>query len=477
MRQLELDTKLVIIAIGTFLIVYVFTFPLGWLVSDVYSYMNQGIAIANGDSILSYSDAVTKDVIPYNGTTYPLGNAFWIALWIKLCSLKYVYIGSLFSVIISSILIFKVLVKESLFKLAILLIFLYPSLAFFSNTLMSAIPSLLIISTFLYGLFAFRESGKKWLWLAFLAALSFWFRETNLVLLGSICLLHFIQDKRWFLYYAGGTILGFLPRVLSSYCYYNDPLHYVLAESFSIQNFVNNIGVYAILLLCFMPFGLFFLGKYRGRYRMPLIGSTSLFILMYFFYSFNSTIYSGFFKGIILMGRFMIPILPFFIISVGWHFRNKILDKNLKLIATVVICGLIIGLQVMIHREAKLHKSISNHIYSNYSEKLVLIDLSRTTNIVRYINPYHGNLSYMSDISNLGDDDFMKKLFSDNKEGYLIQTLNSVNAEKLKYTSKIDDLVKNAHQNYNVIEVENIKIKPALFLQVLKINQKDEKEK
>ena len=450
---------------------------MGWLISDVYSYMNQGIAISNGDKVLTYTDAVTQKIIHYNSTTYPLGNAFWIAFWTKLCGLKFVYIGSLFSVILSTLILYKLLETESFFKLSLLLIFVYPSLAFFSNSLMSAVPSLLLISAFLYGLFTHEESGKKWLLLSFLATLSFWIRETNLILLGSICLIHFLLDRRWVFHYASGTILGFIPRIISSNFYYDDSLHYVLAENFSFQNFINNAAVYAILLLCFMPLGLFYIGKYRGRYFIPLIVSSALFILMYTFYSFNATAYSGFKKGIILMGRFMIPILPIFIIVVGWYFRKKSIHKNLKIIATILTCTLIIGVQAMVFQEAKLHKNISNHIYSNYSDKMVMYDLSRTTNIVRYINPFHGNLSYISDISNLRDDKFMNSLFEKHDKAFLIQTLNSVHADKVEYTSKIDGLIKDANRKYNIVEVEKIKIKPMLYLQIVKINKKDGKEK
>lgn len=471
MNRLSIDTKLVLIVGVTFLIAYIFTFPMGWLVSDVYSYLNQGIAISNGERILTYSDAISGDLMAYKGTKYPLANAFWIGFWSKLCGLKYVYLGSLFGVLLSVFLIYKILAKESYFRLAILLVFVYPSLAFFSNSLMSCIPSFLLVSAFLYYLFRREETGKKWLILSFLAALSFWIRETNLVLLGSICLIHFIQDRRWFAYYAGGATLGFLPRIISSSYYYGDPIYYVLAESFSIQNFINNVGVYAILLLCFMPFGLFFIGKFQGKYFVPLIISSTLFILMYAFYSFNATVYSGFEKGIILMGRFMVPILPIFVLAVGWHFRKKSLHKSLKIIAAVLVCIAVIGMQLFVYKEAKLHKNISNHIYSKYADKMVLYDLSRTTNIIRYINPFHGDLSYFSDISNLENEEFMNKLFDEYNEAYLIQTINSVHADKVKYTSKIDGLIKTANRKYNVTEVENIKIKPLLYLQVVRIGE------
>ena len=113
MNKLRTDTKLALTIVGTFLLAYIFTFPTGWLISDEYSYLNQGIALANGENALSFLDAITGEKILYGGTNYPLGNAFWIALWIKLCSLNYAYLGSLFSVLISAFLTYKIRVKES----------------------------------------------------------------------------------------------------------------------------------------------------------------------------------------------------------------------------------------------------------------------------------------------------------------------------------------------------------------------------
>ena len=334
---------------------------------------------------------------------------------------------------------------------------------------MSCIPSFLLVSLFLYGLFIFGESGRKWFLLSFVAAISFWVRETNLVLLGSICLIHFSQDKRWFLFYFFGALIGFLPRLISSTYYYGDPFYYVLAEAFSIQNVINNIGVYAILFLCFMPLGLWFLVKYRGPYFKSLLISTLLFLGLYCSYSFNATAYSGFYKGIILMGRFMMPILPIFIISVGWYFRKKTIPKPLKLIAFFLVLTMIVVMQALLYQEAKIHKKISDHIYSNYSDRIVLYDLSRTTNIVRYINPFHGTLPNFSDISNLNDDDYVKTMFNKYDVIFLMQTINTGNSDKQKYTSKIDGLVNQAMDKYNAEEVERIKIKPSLYLQIVKI--------
>jgi hypothetical protein len=484
-NKLKIDSKLVILVVGTFFLAYIFTFPTGWLISDEYSYLNRALAIVNGEKSLFYSDAITGLSIPYNTTSYPLGNSFWIALWIKVGGLDYAYMGSLFCVLMSTILIYKIIVKESYYKLSIVLLFVYPSLAFFSNSFMSSLPSLLGASLFVFILFKAKDDGKKWFLLSLIAAISFWIRETNLILLGSICLVNFLGDRRWLLYYVGGTMLGFLPRLISSYYYYNDPFYYVLGESFAFNHFASNISVYSILLIFFMPLGLFVIRAYRGRYFLSIQVASLLFILMYLFYSFNATAYSGYSKGLILMGRFMIPLLPFYIISVGWYFRDiechkslKFLDSlKFKLPISIVVASLIIIMQILVHKEAKLHKEISKYIYSNYSNKMVLFDLSRTTNVIRYINPFHGKMNYMSDISNINDTEFMTALFTKFESAYIIQTINSANADKREYTERIDNMIKESIEIYEVKEIDFVKIKPSLHLQILELNPNYGKEK
>lgn len=469
---MDFDTKNFYSVLVAFVAAYLLTFPTGWLVSDVYSYMNQAIAITQGEKILTYTDAVTSQRIPYGYTPYALGNAFWIALWTKFLGIKYVYLGSLIAVALSALLIFRTLRRENLLALSSLLLFCYIPLAFFSRTLMTCIPSLLLVSVFLYSLFRYEESAKKWFFLSFLAALSFWFRETNIVLLGTICLVHFIQHKKWFLHYASGAIIGFVPRILSSYHYYEDPFHFVLAETFSLASAVQNIGVYSIILLGFMPLGAIFIAKYRGRYTHPILLSSIFFIVTYIFYGFNATLYSGFNKGLILMGRFMVPILPLFILSAAWYFKDLKLQKAAKMASAVFIVLLLSLMQMTVSKEARIHKTASDNIYKKIGNNLVMIDLSRTTNVIRYVNPFHGPTAGLSDVSNLQDDRYMKLLFDKFEKALIVQTINTANSQKATLTASISDILDKAREKYDILEIETTTINPALSLSLLEVRPK-----
>jgi len=445
-------------------------FPLGWLISDEYSYVNIAIAISQGDTYLSYVDGITKEMISYNFTPYTLGNSFWIATWAKLFGVNNIYIGSLFAIVCGSWFLYKAISRESYFVPALGFIFLYPSLEFFGCSTMSAIPSFLLSCLFVYGLFSGQESKWKWFCLCLLASFSFWIRETNIILLGGICFIHFLQDRRWFGYYLAGAILGFLPRLLSSYFFYGDPFYYLIAESFSLTNIGSNIAIYALLTLVCMPLAVIFLLIYKGKYRWPIIISNFSFLLLYLTYSFNASKYSGFSKGIILMGRFLIPMLPFFVLTVAWYFRNKRINKYLIVLFFLFVSVAIIGMKYKVYQEAKLHKEVSNYVYENHGNDHIFFDLSRKTNIVRYLNPLHGEFANQSDMELLLNESYMTKVFNESNNIFIIQTINTENAAKQGLTESIKSIVDQASKRYDIETVKEIEINPGLTLQINKIS-------
>jgi hypothetical protein len=446
-------------------------FPMGWLVSDEYTYVNQAIAISQGETSLSFVDSITNEQVPYSFTRYSLGNSFWIAIWIKLFGLKYIYVGSLFAILSGSWFLYRAIKISTYFIPALGLIFLYPSLEFFASSTMSALPSFLLSGIFIYGLFAHGESKWKWFMLCLIASFSFWVRETNIVLLGGICFIHFLQDRRWFGFYFMGAVLGFLSRLLSSHYFYGDPFYYLLAESFSLSNIGGNITIYALLTLICMPLSLMFLGAYKGKYRWPIVVSTFVFTFLYLTYSFNASIYSGFEKGVILMGRFLIPLLPFFVLCVAWYFRNTRISKYVIWTFFLFVIMIMLGMKYKVFQEAKLHKEISNYIYETHEDDHVFFDLSLKTNVVRYLNPMHGQFYKQTDMTLLLDTGYMANALNQKNDVYIVQTINTVNNVKSGLTESMQSIINKAEEEYNLKIVNELQIKPGLILQIIQIRK------
>ncbi|MEE9437733.1 MAG: hypothetical protein V3V14_01955 [Saprospiraceae bacterium] len=456
---------LLICFIGT----YIITFPQGFLIADVYSYFNMSTAIIHGETYPIYNEAISGQPIKYNITNYPLGNSVWIAFWRLLFGTPYVYIGSLFSFAFGTFLIYQSIAKRGFQTIAILLFFIFPAFLFFCKSLMSGVPSFLLSCLFIYLLFTKGDTGRKWFLLSMIAGLSIWFREANILLLGGICLIHFLGDKRWFWYYVAGTFIGLSPRLFTSQYYYSDYFYQVLAESFSLSNITDNFVIYGLLTIVFMPIGLYVLSVYKGRYRYPIVISSMLFLLLYFTYSFNATIYSGFNKGLITMGRFILPVLPFYVMAAAWRIRDLKIKNHIRVISYLVVVGLVIGSQIVIDKEASIHKSISTHIYNNYSNKCVIFDLSNHTNIVRYANPQHGSFLAQTDITNLKDTIYVNRLIVKYNEVYILQTVNVANQAKVEKTQKVTNYIKTASIHFDVNLVEKLPIKSGLSLEIYRI--------
>ncbi len=453
-----------------FVVVYLITFPQGWLISDVYSYFNQAYAIVHGQKIPGFTDGLTTDFVEYSFTRYPLGNAFWLAMWMFVFGPKYVFLGSMFSLAFGTYLLYRTFLEVRYFVPAIAVLFIHPSIVFFSHTLMSGVPSFLLSCIFIYVLLTWKDKGNKWLVLSFIAAFSFWFRETNIILLGGICLFHFFQMRKYFWYFFIGMIWGLLPRLISSWVFYDDPLRFILAESFSLSSLISNFREYFVVGMVFFPLGYYFLLRYRGKYYLPILISSLLFLLTYGCYTFNPVVYSGFLKGMILIGRFLMPLYPFMALALAWYFRKNKLQSSALIFLYCLAIIVSSTMQFMIYREGKIHHSVGMKLYNKYKGQAVFYDMSRSTNILRYVNPFFGNYLHEADVKKIGDEQYMDKLLERYSPAFVFLTIQTANKIKNTKSKMISQYLDDVSQRYDLKKVDTFRIKADLELLVYKLS-------
>ncbi len=186
-----------------------------------------------------------------------------------------------------------------------------PGLAL-TRSLMSDLPSFALSCLFLSCYVCHSERR----WGALLAGLctggALLFRETNLLwalpfLVGALFRRHPQATWLWM-----GFLLGCLVRMWWASAYWGAPL-YVRDPGvpFSWAFLPRNLLFYAAALLVLCPGGLFFLFKGRGMPFWPeacaaVVASLGLFGL----YGYDAWAKSGWFKGTVLQGRFVLPLLP-----------------------------------------------------------------------------------------------------------------------------------------------------------------------
>lgn len=461
-----------LILIAIFGVSYLVFYPQTWLISDVNAYVNQALAFAEGRLFLEWKDVTGTIDLPVHGTWYPLGNAFWLALFIYLFGPQGAFLSGLIAVTLSAFLINRVIIQEGYPRWTIAIFFLYASLLFFSRTLMSAMPSLLIISFMVYFLFRLKEGPRKYFVLALLAGISVWFRESNLMISGPICIWIFLRNRNAFIYLIFGFIAGLSFRLASSWWVYDDPFFYILAEPFSTDAILNNAFVYLVLMTIMIP-GAWLFNGYKGRYKLEIISTIWIFLCFYLLYDFNATGYSGFAKGLILTGRFLIPVTPLIVIAMagtikhlGARFSGKVFTTIMLLITAVVI----VSSQFLGYQEHKKHKNVIDAI-EEYKEGILIYDTKNYTNINRYVNAFNGLPDRAADIRLLGDKNYMASVLERNRNVFILESGNVGGIEKNKRTNELSVYIEDARKNFNVRLVRSIPVSQGLEIRVYKLSE------
>lgn len=450
---------------------FIIFFPLGWLISDEFTYIMQSKALLSGQKYLEVIDPVSGALTAVKNSHYTHGNAVWISIWSLLTGGKGIFIGSLFAAVGAYILSRRTLRSQGYGPIPALLILLYPGTLIFSNSVMSGMPSLLIVATFLYVLLSRAESGKKWLLLTMIAVLSAWLRETNVLLLGGICLIHFIQDRRWLGYYVAGTLLGTLPRLISSWYFYDDPIYYVLGERFAWSHMIDNALVYGPLLIFAMPLAIPVLWMYRGKYRGPIVISVSAFLIVYLLYGYNATHYSGNVRGTLIMSRFLLPIVPIYALAVGSILaRNRYTIGRAAnyLVYSFAAFLLAIG-QYMYHQATSQHGALAIQLHDRYSDRPILMDLSGDTPILRYVNTYYGNYTNLIDIYRISDPDYLNQLITTLGPILVMYTSSTASQEKSQLSAEVTALIEEIPHGYQLDPVDDIVIDDGLRIHILEL--------
>lgn len=455
-------------AFSALAIVLFYWLPHQWLMYDEDAYFNMALALSKGDLFLSTVDPIDGKLSSLLGIKYTLGNSCWLAIWIILLSKKYVYVSSVFVVLIGSWLVHKTVLKLGYHQAGFWWLLLLLPIHFYSKTLMSDVPSFLISSIFLYTMIAMKDSRMKWFVLCFIAVFAGWFREVNVALLGGICLTNFVVTRKYFFYYALGSILGVLPRLMSAWIVYDDPLIYIFAEPMKLENIISQAPLYLFLIFLLFPGLIVFLLSYRGTFYKEIIAGSILALIAYWTYGYDATEYSGFLRGSLVNSRFLLPLTPFVAICVAWFFRNMSFPRW-------VVYGLAVGTifvitlaHYVVYEEHEKHRKVSQYIDQKYGDYLIYYDKTGLTNIPRYINPLATDMSFTSNIVKLDNDEYAAKLLDYKGEAYAIVSVNTANQIKSKRSNQMIGHIEN-HKILSTTIYEEIDIEPQLKLRVYRL--------
>lgn len=322
----------------------------------------------------------------------------------------------------------------------VLLFFVFIPLLFIVRTIMSELPSLLIVSLAIYVL---AQNKKRLYWLVFvLGGVSIVFRETNAIIFGPILLyIFFRSDIQKKILYAFTFAMSLTVRLFTNYVFYGDAFHLKKGYPFSLSYIDNNLLLYFLILFVFIPAGIVVFLKYKGVFSKLFFSIILIFTVVHLCYGYNGMDFSGFKMGMILNGRFYIPLIPIFCIQVAWFFTKINMGNKTTIAAYTVSILIAISSQFYLHTLSSSHYNIASYI-DQYKDKVLIFDHTLHSNIGRYINPFLNNLHSTLDISRLEHPSTLDSLHMITNEAYIVQSERQETEAKLQRKKDILKLIK-----------------------------------
>lgn len=375
--------------IAVFLFSYLIFFPQFFFSIDELSYFSRALAFGHG--MVDWTQVTTQGkVFSWCPANYPIGTAAVLSLF-GIFGKQSMFLSGLIYSLISVAFISATLKKiKQLHYSAFVFFFVFPPTIFFSRGLMSEMPSLVLISFYTYLFFSKPNTNVKLFCLGGLAGLSILFRETNIVVCGGLVMLICLKNYKFFISFSLGTLLGLVPRVLSSDFFYGSVAYVKEYPDFGIQYFSQNFLLYLVIITIVIPGGAFLLWRYKGREANSVKLSLSLFILLHLAYGYHSGIYSGKFVSIFYNGRYFIPTIPLWcIIFAEFFYKNDFFNqKKVKSIIILFSSAFVFSFHGLLTYVGNEHKEIAEDIFRNYNNETIVY----SNDAYRYLNPLHGDI-------------------------------------------------------------------------------------
>ncbi len=376
-----------------YLVLFIIFYPKHIFMHAEISYLNRAFDLTEQFKNLSdysFLKGTRFNNIQFN---YPLGTSFMGAVFIVFFGKKSIFAIGATCLLASYLLIWKTLKKNRLPVFASLICFFFFPAILMSRTLMPEMPSLLISSLFTYlYLTDFRNRNIKMLLVSFLAGLSLWFRETNILLFAILLIGPLIKNPSFIFSLIPGFLLGLIPRFQSAHLFYGDPFHLMNNPGrFSLNHLWGNLPIYSIVFIFFFPLGLYFIFNIRNKkYRLFQL-TAILYFVFHLIYGYNPTPL-GDLKTMMLSPRFFVPLLPIMAVIYGSAiqnsdriFRMSLLEYAMPIMSVVSIVGINMGMKYY----EKDHQEVVHQLEAINDKNAVFI-YNRFGDAAKIINPLHG---------------------------------------------------------------------------------------
>lgn len=398
----------IIVGVFLYICISIIFYPPIYGISDEAGYLGMAQVLQRGTifpDVAGFNVVGSVQTNTHFVSKWPIGNPLLILPFLHL-HWKAIFLLPLLLHLLGFF-VFLLICKEVKIDPIFSLIYLFfPAFLLYSRTILSDFSSVFVFITAFY----LYLKGGKWLYLAgFLFGFSILIRYANLLLflpflIAGIWGVIGEKNKENTLRFYGllRLVTGLLPLVIFHLFYnkiaFGSPFGVPAGDInyFRIDSFFRNFGYYILSLSLLYP-GMFFgIFSYRGKCRCELISTSLLFIVFYSFYSYIFPSPKGGFIGSLVVGmRFLLPVIPLFLISysslldsIGRMRNNKVIFAIMFLFILLFDVGMIYKHQTFLDRQ----KDIKDLIYEKTTPNSIIITNNQGE---EFFQPVWGDRKYI----------------------------------------------------------------------------------
>ena len=382
---------MVLFVVGiVFIVLWIIFYPPIYAIHDEAGYMGQSYVMRSGTifgdvagiPVVSSIETPTGHLV----TKYAPGTSFLLIPFIFF-GWKTIFLLPLLLHLLGFFIFLKILRFYNISPYFALLYLLYPASVLYSRTIMADLPSAVF---FLIACYFFLKGGKSYLLSGFFLGIIPLFRYSNIILAIPffLCLIiEFFKSRRKGFFFHSSFIkflIGFLPGLFILLFYNKIATGGILTTSygmkgyFSLKFFPQNLFFYTISLSLIYPL-MFFTIFFLRRKPLFFLSTTLLFFVFYCcFYYVTIAPGKGMLKTQIVGMRFLLPIIPIFILSYAdaiERIKKKIPKPSTFFFWSIVGIFSILNIGMVYKHQGflKEQERYKNTIYANTDEHSLIL--------------------------------------------------------------------------------------------------------
>lgn len=335
--------KGVVFYVFLLLTIYVFLYPKHYMIADEVYYAQQGIMLFQDNTafnIQEWSDG-KPSLHNIDIRNYKIGTGLAIGALMLLLGNEAQYLIGIISLLITLIAVALSLKKIGYSPLWASLLVLSPANGLLCRTIMSDLPSMALSGIFIFLLIRNKRTAAENIAAASILGISYFFRETNIILIGLLSLPFVFGKNNYKLLYVATAAIATSMLIFVTVNIFQEPLFSrdLGGLNFLPSNLLYNLPMYSLIMMTMIPLGIVFICSYKGIHARLFQCSTIALILTYLLYGYNGFEASGA-KGVFLNARFMLPLFPIAIIATAYSIEKQAYFSN-TLLKIISILGLI----------------------------------------------------------------------------------------------------------------------------------------